>query len=121
MLMLKKRFEVEYPEMKIYLVGLTTHGYRQFVGSSLHTVTKAGPLSYRGMIHAGVLNDGVPSLEHMHYTIGSTSSNDRDLGAFPFYLGGADDFENKLPRLLTIQKFVREFGPVMVELGLLAP
>jgi hypothetical protein len=73
------------------------------------------------MIHAGVLNDGVPSLEHIHCTIGSTSSNDRDLGAFPLWEGGAHDFENKLPRLLTIQKFVREFGPVMVELGLLAP
>jgi hypothetical protein len=121
MLMLKKRFEVEYPEMKIYLVGLTTDGYRQFVGSSLGTVTKAGPLSYRGMIHAGVLNDGVPSLEHMHYTIGSTNLNDRDLGAFPIFLSGGPDFENKFPRLLTIQKFVREFGPVMVELGLLAP
>jgi hypothetical protein len=47
--------------------------------------------------------------------------NDRDLGAFPIFLSGGPDFENKFPRLLTIQKFVREFGPVMVELGLLAP
>ena len=32
MLDLKKRFELEYPEMEKYLVGFTTNGYRQFVG-----------------------------------------------------------------------------------------
>lgn len=121
MLELKKRFAIEYPEMKKYLIPLTTHGYRQFVGSSLHTVTKAGPLSYQGMIHAGVLNEGVPSVELFHCTIGSTNSNDRDLGAFPRWEGGRQDFENKFPRLLAIQKFVREFGPVMVKEEYLAP
>lgn len=118
---LKSRFELEYPEMKQYLVGFTTDGYRQFVGGGFRTITKVGPLSYQGMINAGILNEGSNSLRAFHGSIGGHKMNDRDLGAFPICEGGAYDFDAKYQRLYSIQTFIREFGPLMVEMKLLAP
>lgn len=120
-LTLKNRFELEYPEMKKYLVALTSHGYQQFVGKRLETVAEAGPLSYLGMRYAGVLDEGVEAVEKFHGSVCRPSANDRDMGALPIWEGGRVDFEQKFPRILAVQKFVREFGPVMVELDLLAP
>jgi lipid II:glycine glycyltransferase (peptidoglycan interpeptide bridge formation enzyme) len=70
MLMLKKRFEVEYPEMKIYLVGLTTHGYRQFVGSSLAYSHQSWPAFLSG-------NDPCRSSQRRGSILGTHSLYDR--------------------------------------------
>ena len=121
MQMLRDRFDLEYPRMRKYLVGFTTDGYRQFAGGYLRTVTKKGPISYSGMIEAGILNEGVPSVRSFYGTMTADKPNDRDMGAFPPYGGGAKDFDDKFPLLLAIQTFLRAFGPVMVERGLLAP
>ncbi len=121
MQMLRDRFDLEYPRMRKYLVGFTSDGYMQFAGGYLRTVTKKGPISYSGMIEAGILNEGTPSVGAFYGRMTANNPNDRDMGAFPPYGGGAQDFDDKFPLLLAIQTFLRAFGPVMVERGLLAP
>jgi hypothetical protein len=122
---LRKRYSRELPKMERYLVPLTSDGYTQIInGQFLKTAVK-GPVSYRMMLNAGLLNEGTQSLSRFFEMI-TARGNDRDLGAFPPNIPGEGNFHRHFELLLSIQRFVREFGPIMSapdagDMRLLAP
>jgi len=113
-LMLERRFELEWPRMKKYLVPFTSRGYTQLIDGEFKKTSVKSPVSYRRMVYAGLLNEGSDSLESFHVKIGY-GANDRDLGAFPPHVISEGTFERHFELLLSIQTFLRDFGPMMVE------
>jgi hypothetical protein len=121
-LALENRFAREFPKMEKYLVPLTSEGYTQIVRSQFLRTGVRAPVSYRSMVNAGMLNEGDESLSEF-FSIIAARGNDRDLGAFPPWIPGEHTYQNHYESILTVQRFVRDFGPFMSapENGLLAP
>jgi hypothetical protein len=119
---LKNRFAREFPKMKKYLIPLTSNGYTQIVGRQFLRTAVEAPVSYRSMVNAGMLNEGEESLSEF-FNVLAAGGNDRDLGAFPPWIPGENNYQTHYELILTVQRFVRDFGPFMSdpENGLLAP
>ena len=68
----------------------------------------------------GLLEPTVPSQKALHYLITANAMNDRELGGFPEYVGGAGDFEGKQVTITRAQGFLIKYGRLMIEKGMLA-
>jgi chromosome segregation ATPase len=115
---LESRFALAYPEMEKYLVPFTSHAYTQVIGGSFRTITKEGPVSYRRLVQAGLLNEGIESVNALHSVV---SQSGRELGAFPPYSYSGAAARERHETMVRIHAFLREFGPLMVEQKKLAP
>lgn len=116
-----RRFEHEWPRMQTYLVPFTSAGFTQPGGRGFERTTEKGPVSFGRLQGAGVLDRDINSLKKLYYSTTANGMNDRDHGGFPKYFGGAQDWNRKHPTIQLVQDFLNEFGPIMVEKGLLAP
>ena len=54
----------------------------------------------------------------LYYIVGT--NNDRDLGSFPRYRGGAQDVQSRQSTMMRVQELVNKYGELMVEKGMLA-
>lgn len=118
---LLRRFEREWPRMQSYLVPFTSTGFTQPGGHGFERTTEKGPVSLGRLQGAGVLNRDLNSMKKLYYSTTANGMNDRDHGGFPRYFGGAQDWDRRHPTIQMIQDFLNEFGPILVEKGLLAP
>ena len=117
---LEQKFEKSLPDIKLYLPAFTNHGYAQPKGVQIEFAATKGPMSYRLLKLSGALNQGRPGLETLAL-IGSSFANDRFKKNFPEFLGG--EFAWKQLDKAFVQRaqdLLVEFGPLMVEKGLLA-
>jgi len=115
---LERRFEIAYPRFNAYLVPFTSTGYGQPHGWHYKRTTTKGPVSYGKLLGSGMLLENNGSLSWLYLSTAS-AANDRELGAFPPH--DSWSFDKHRETLLTIQSFLREFGPVMVKKKILAP
>jgi hypothetical protein len=112
---LKRRYAIEFPKFEKYLKPFTDSGYKQPNGKHFVRTTSKGPVSYSKLLASGLLEENRDSLFWFQTSV---DSGDRELGAFP-----PSDIQgiNQLETVLAIQRFLREFGPIMAEEGDLAP
>ena len=117
---LERQFALEYPQMERYVTVFTSDGYTQLVGGTFLPIAVKGPVSYRSLVDAGLLNMGEESLLAFWNTI-DKSKNDRNLGAFPAPGFSGEHRRRHYETVLKVQQFLRQFGPLMVKRGYLAP
>lgn len=115
---LEARYEAALPEIKHHLAPFIAKGYRQPDGPGrLELTTKLEPMSLSRIVAAGCLREGKNGMQNL-VDIGSNFHNDRYQKNFPIqgFLNVKD-----MPFLQRAQDLLKEFGPIMVEKGLLAP
>ena len=116
---LEARFQAAIPEIQAYLKPYTSPGYTQPQGRSMVPTQKSGPVSLSALRGTGALKVGAPDeYDQALQTLVSvtTTSNDRPLMGFPDNVLPRKD----LPYLRKVQGLLDEFGPLMVEKGMLA-
>jgi len=120
---LVREFEREYPLVRDWFIPMTSAGYMQPMRenfSYFKRTTVKGPVSLRAIKSEGFLRNTVEDQKAFHASFSSIHSsqhNDRPLGAFPRAAAG----NAALHTIAKIQEFLRKYGAIMVEKGLLAP
>ncbi len=114
---LVKKFELEYPRFKDYLIPFTSHGYTQPHDREFVQTGTKGPVSFAKLVGTGALEEGRAE------RLGTVARkfNDRNLGAFPDYTSSGEQYRRNVPTFIAVHAFLRIYGPIMVEKGLLAP
>lgn len=115
---LEARFAAALPEIRRVLRPFITDGYAQPRNWRFERTANKGPVSFAALQGGGYLTKDVKGLQRLH---AANVHNDRELGAFPSFLGGDQDFAQKQEALLRAQNLLNEFGPLLVEKGMLAP
>ncbi len=115
-----QKYENALPDIKSYLAAFISPGYAQPRGTALETTDKKGPMSYGRLKAAGALKPGTGGLKTLTL-IGSAFTNDRNKSRFPEFLGSDAEWR-KIDQafIQRAQEMLIEFGPLMVEKGLLA-
>jgi hypothetical protein len=110
---LERRYAIEFPKFEEYLRPFTDSGYEQPNGLQLRRTTTKGPISYSKLLGSGLLDE-----DRLFKFQLAAESNDRELGAFPVI---KDSRITQFETVLAIQRFLREFGPILVKKKNLAP
>jgi len=116
--LLEAKYEAALPDIKRYLAVFIANGFSQPDGERRLVLTsKSEPMSLNRLAAAGCLNENQKGLQNL-LDIGSNFHNDRFKKNFPIQgvLMAKD-----LPYVQRAQELLREFGPLMVEKGLLTP
>jgi hypothetical protein len=118
---LEREFETDRPEIERLLRGLITEGRTQpgHYGPFEVTTTR-GAVSFAALGKIGGLEPTIASQQRLYFCMG-IRGNDRDRGAFPPYLGGHEDWQQKSATVQRAQELLIKYGPLMVEKKLLAP
>jgi len=114
---LERRFEAALPEIQALLRPFITDGNTQPVGRFFKRSTTRGKVSFSALQGGGLLDDSVESARNLFNGMVPNRQNDRELGSFPG-MGGRGDWIGQVVRA---QQLLREFGPLLVEKGMLAP
>jgi hypothetical protein len=119
--LLEARFDAALPDIKRYLGPFIANGYGQPKGPIMERTAQSEPVSYTRLKGAGAFEDGRKGLERLAF-LGSAPSNDRYKGNFPRHIGGEGSWAKlDIPFVQRAQDLLKEFGPIMVEKGLLSP
>ena len=113
---LKREYQRDLRDIKVKLQPFITDGYT-YNGDT----GREGPVSLSVLRGRGALDEGRKGLEKLLY-VGGTSTNDRDRGGFPQYVGSEYAWRqlNK-DFLVQAQDYLNKYGALLVEDGLLAP
>lgn len=122
------RFEQEYPKVKSLLIAFTTKDYSQ-VGTFKQRMyvksaekTAASLAAIKGL---GALDDDLDGLNMMYRLGGQRAMGSyvckRPLGGLPSYRGDNFSSAAETERIKRAQQFLRDYGEIMVEQGLLSP
>ena len=122
----RQDYQKELERIRTDLVAFTTPGYVQPESADklVYHKTKQ-PMSYSALQRIGALddgNDGRAILLRVGGSKSATQQNDRPLGSFP-RMNSASELRKQdvLTRVTEAQRLLRQYGPFMVEDGLLAP
>ncbi len=122
----RQEYQKELERIRTDLVAFTTPGYVQPESADklVYHKTKQ-PMSYSALQRIGALdddNDGRAILLRVAGSKSATQQNDRPLGSFP-RMNSASELRKQdvLTRVTEAQRLLRQYGPFMVEDGLLAP
>jgi len=114
---LERRFEAALPEIQALLRPFITDGNTQPVGRSFKRSTTRGKVSFSALQGGGLLDDSVESARNLFNGMVPNRQNDREMGAFP----GMETRGDWIGQVVRAQQLLREFGPLLVEKGMLAP
>jgi hypothetical protein len=118
---LEREFEKDLPEIQSLLRPFITKGRTQPYKRSFEMTTEIGPVSLAKLQATGAPNRTVEAQELLWGMTTANRTNDRDLGGFPAFIGGARDWREKQPTMQRAQELLNKYGELMVEKGLLAP
>ncbi|MCY2965548.1 MAG: hypothetical protein NT069_18280 [Planctomycetota bacterium] len=112
-----RRFEADLPEMRRLLAPLITPGKTELTKDGWRPIQEARPVSLSALTARGILKPAPPhhTLTNMLQVFGPPQ-NDRDFGSFPTRLLSLEDDSG-----VRVQKFLTEYGDVLVERKLLLP
>ena len=112
---LKREFQRDLSDIKVKLQPFITTGYT-YNGDT----GRRGPVSLAVLRGQGALDEGRKGLEKLLY-IGGTTTNDRQRGGFPQYVGSEFAWRqlNK-DFLVKAQDYLNKYGELLIEAGLLA-
>lgn len=115
------RFKNMEGEVKSLLSPLISHGFTQPGGHGYQRSNAKGPVSLSAMRRVGWLEKTDDSLQKLCTGNQTRFGNDRPMKDFPQWGGAMREWGSKHSTVLRVQNILREFGPLMVEKGLLAP
>ena len=115
---LEREFQRDLPQIRSLLRPLITEGLTQPGRNSFEPADKKGPVSLAKLRGTGALAPTAKARAGLYYIVGT--NNDRDLGSFPRYRGGASDVQAQQRTMMRVQELVNKYGELMVEKGLLA-
>lgn len=113
------RFERERAQVMSTLVPFISQGRKQIVDGEWRMTEEDQPLSLSGLQAVDALNDDQMGAQRLFHVAGGMQ-NDRPNGAFGSYIGG-HIHDNRIPLALRAQRYLREYGELMVEQGMLKP
>ncbi len=122
----RQDFQKEFDRIRTDLVAFITPGYAQPESADqiVHKRTKQ-PVSYSALRRVGALEDsekGLAILLRIGGSKSATQRNDRPLGSFPRMNSIAELRKPSVRiRVKEAQRLLRDYGPILVEDGLLAP
>ena len=111
------RRKAQNPQLQGLLAPFTTPGYRQLQGLT----SERQPISYTGLLNAGALTPGVRGLQRLVQIAMYNTERERprwNLRGGPLHFAA---FPESMDTVKAAQEALIELGPVMVELGMLAP
>ena len=114
---LELRRKAQNPQLQALLAPFTTPGYRQLQGLT----SERQPISYTGLLNAGALTPGVRGLQRLAQIAMYNTERERprwNLRGGPLHFAA---FPESMDTVKAAQEALIELGPVMVELGMLAP
>jgi hypothetical protein len=115
---LEREFQRDLPQIRSLLRPLITDGLTQPGRNNFEPADKKGPVSLAKLRGTGALAPTAKARGGLYYIVGS--NNDRDLGSFPRYRGGAQDVQSRQSTMMRVQELVNKYGELMVEKGMLA-
>lgn len=121
----RKDFERELDDIRTKLIAFTTSGYVQPESADkLVSYKVKEPVSYSKLLRCGALEDSDKGLAILFRVGGSKSAtqrNDRPLGNFP-RMHSVSELQKPdiVARVKEAQRLLRQYGPLMVEDGLLS-
>jgi len=115
---LEREFQRDLPQIRSLLRPLITDGLTQPGRNNFEPADKKGPVSLAKLRGTGALAPTAKARAGLYYIVGS--NNDRDLGSFPRYRGGAQDVQSRQSTMMRVQELVNKYGELMVEKGMLA-
>lgn len=112
-----RRFEADFPKMRRLLAPLITPGKTELTKDGWRPIHDARPVSLSALTARGILKPAPPhhTFTNMLQVFGPPQ-NDRDFGSFPTRLLSLEDDSG-----VRVQKFLTEYGDVLVERKLLLP
>ncbi len=116
---LERDFRRDEREIMSLLRPFITHGMMQPYRRSYRAAAEKGPVSLDKLQASGALAPNPDARKALYY-ITSSTGNDRDLGAFPKYIGGRSDTDSKQELMKRVQDLLHKYGELLVEKGLLA-
>jgi hypothetical protein len=118
---LERAYQHDLPEIKSLLKPFITDGRTQPDKTRFELSADVGPVSLGKLQGAQVLHR-TPDAQRLLWSMTTANrTNDRDLGAFPAYFGGEQDWRNKQPAVARAQELLIKYGELMVEKEMLAP
>lgn len=117
---LERQFEAEYARMKGLLTPFTSKGYKQPKGRMMERMPDPAPVSFSRLQGSGTLDRTARGLEALRWVTTANNYNDRPLGAFPPYETSSFNFDSTNNVVQGVQDFLIQYGPLMVEKGLLS-
>lgn len=115
----QRRFDAALPEIRQYLSAFTAKGYAQPGSYHNQAGVVQGPMSFSKIQGIGALKKNREGMEALMRI--ATIKNDRPAGPIPKAIGGDRAWEAADKAVLgKVQDLLTEFGPMMVEKGLLA-
>ena len=118
---LERQYQHDLPEIKSLLKPFVTDGRTQPGRHTFEMTVDVGPVSFSKLQGVGALTRTVDAQRKFWSMTTANKTNDRDLGAFPPYVGSAQDWFRKQPTVGRAQELLIKYGPLMVEKGMLAP
>lgn len=118
---LEREFETDRPEIERMLRPFLADGRTQPGGYGFEPATTVGPVSLGKLQGMQVLHPTIESQKTLYYITSANKMNDRDLGAFPDYVGGEQDFRAKQAVIQKAQALLIKYGSLMVEKKMLLP
>ncbi len=115
---LEREFQRDLPQIRSLLRPLITEGLTQPGRNSFEPADQKGPVSLAKLRGTGALGPTAKARGGLYYIV--STNNDRDLGSFPRYRGGAQDVQAQQRTMMRVQELVNKYGELMVEKGLLA-
>lgn len=112
---LEQRFQAALPEIQQLLMPFITEGSTQPQGGTFGRTTTRGRVSYSRLQSAGMLDDTTYAVTRLFNAVTVNDANDRPLGTFP-----GKESRSWQDGAGRAQKLLREFGPLLVEKGMLA-
>ena len=115
---LEREFQRDLPQIRSLLRPLITEGLTQPGRNSFEPADQKGPVSLAKLRGTGALGPTAKARGGLYYIV--STNNDRDLGSFPRYIGGAQDVQAQQRTMMRVQELVNKYGELMVEKGLMA-
>lgn len=114
------KFEAALPGMKAMLSPFISNGKMQYISGKGWREGDPGPLSLAALQSTGGLKDEPGSHSRlMNLCTASSSGNDRPIGSFPTWRPEAGyEIQREVQR---VQAFLRDYGDLLVERGMLLP
>lgn len=119
---LESEFQKDLPEIRSLLKPYISDGSTQPQGRHFARIGgKPSPVSLGRLQASGALQPTDAGQRTLYGVTSANRLNDRDLGAFPTYFGGEDDWRAKAATVQRAQELLIKYGNLMVEKGMLAP
>ena len=117
---LEREFQRDLPVIRSLLRPFITPGMTQPKGRGFVSASQQGPVSLAKLRSTGALEPTVGGRQTLYWITAANKMNDRDLGSFPSYFGGAADWQRKHPTIKRAQDLLIKYGELLVEKKMMA-